>query len=202
MTCCGHSSCNQSTGGFCQAACSMKADFCPDSPTPGPHALATHSGPLSLLTRAGGPRRMSRSVTASITSVELSFRFTWIGGHPRLNSSKTFSARNAFPSPVRQCTKIRPNMVTISGCNRMHVPSLSQSLPDFGCFGGTFSRSRRHSRSIQLKLTCQTGSRSCTAPPDSGSCHIAGPARSFRQPAGPGLPGPLDDAAASPAGTC
>ncbi|MBQ4827157.1 hypothetical protein J4729_21805 [Leisingera sp. HS039] len=69
--------------------------------------------------------------------------------------------------------------------------------------GDPGKKRRRHSRSIQLKLTCQTGSRSSTAPPpDIGSCHLAGPARSFQQPVSPGIPAPLDDAAAPPAGTC
>ena len=35
------------------------------------------------------------------------------------------------------------------GRNRTHDPSFSQSLPFLGCFCGTFSPSRRHSRSIQ-----------------------------------------------------
>lgn len=75
--------------------------------------LATKSGPLPLRTNAGVPRRMNRSVRASITSVELSFRFNRIAKHSRLNSSKLFSVRSAFPSSVRQCTNIRPNMVAI-----------------------------------------------------------------------------------------
>src|SRR5262249_60449027 len=35
---------------------------------------------------------------------------------------------------------------------RMHDPSVSQSLPRLGCFGGTFSPSRRQIRSTRLSF--------------------------------------------------
>ena len=54
-------------------------------------SLASNSGPITLRTKAGGPRRMKRSVRASITSVEFSFRFTLIVRQSRLNSSRMFN---------------------------------------------------------------------------------------------------------------
>ena len=55
---------------------------------------------VSDLIKAGTPRRMNRSVSTSMTSVELSLRFTRIARHSRLNSSRMFSVRNTFPSSV------------------------------------------------------------------------------------------------------
>lgn len=54
------------------------------------------------------PRRMNRSVNASIPSVEFSFRFTRIAKHFRLSSSKMLSVRNAFPSSIRDCNHPAP----------------------------------------------------------------------------------------------
>ena len=58
-------------------------------------------GTLSDLIYDGTPRRMNRSVRASMTSVELSFHFTLIARHSRLCSSKMLSVLNALPSSVR-----------------------------------------------------------------------------------------------------
>jgi len=50
-------------------------------------------------------RRMKRSDSTSMTSVELSFRSIRIAGHSRVNSSMRFSMRNLLPSWVRLSTK-------------------------------------------------------------------------------------------------
>jgi hypothetical protein len=63
------------------------------------------NGPLSDLMNAGTARRMNRSDSASMTSTELSLRFTLIARHSRVNSSRMFSVLNALPSSVRQWTK-------------------------------------------------------------------------------------------------
>ena len=54
----------------------------------------------ALLIKAGTPRRMNRSISTSMTSVELSLRCTRIARHSRLSSSRMFSVRNTFPSSV------------------------------------------------------------------------------------------------------
>lgn len=55
-----------------------------------------NSGPLFYRMYVGTPRKMNRSVRASITSLEFSFRFTLIAKHSRLCSSKMLSIRNAL----------------------------------------------------------------------------------------------------------
>src|SRR6056297_2896025 len=74
----------------------MKAVLAPTVSIQARTSFATNSGPLSLRTNAGGPRRMNRSVSASMTSVEFSLRLTRIVRHSRLNSSRMFNVRNAF----------------------------------------------------------------------------------------------------------
>ena len=48
---------------------------------------------LSERMNAGGPRRIKRTVGASTTLMELSFRSTWIASASRVNSSMMFSVR-------------------------------------------------------------------------------------------------------------
>ena len=48
--------------------------------------------------KAGGPRRMNRSVSTSMTSNEFSFRFTLIIRHSLEYSSFTFNVLDARPS--------------------------------------------------------------------------------------------------------
>ena len=99
---------------------------------------------------------MKRSVSTSMTSVELSLRFTRIARHSRLNSSRMFSVRKALPSSVRWWTKSYDQTWSrYSGLSLTHDPSFSQRRFFFGCFIGTFSPSRRHKRSIRLSFTCQ-----------------------------------------------
>ena len=72
---------------------------------------------------------------------------------------------------------IAPNVIATlwpeSYARSVHCPAVhsegmsregfSQSRPFFGCFIGTFSPSRRHSRSTRLSLTCQPASRNSAA---------------------------------------
>ena len=51
------------------------------------------------------PRRMNRSLSASMTLPEFRLRSTRIARHSRLHSSMMLSVQNAFPSSVRHCTK-------------------------------------------------------------------------------------------------
>ena len=76
---------------------------------------------------------------------------TLIARHSLVNSSITVSILTARPSSVRQATKSYAQTCPLcSGLNLMHDPSLSQSLPLFGCLIGTFSPSRRQMRSTRL----------------------------------------------------
>ena len=71
------------------------------APTAAIHRLtasATNSGPLSERIQAGMPRRMNRSVSTSMTSVEESFLRTRMARLLRVNSSRTLSMRKALPS--------------------------------------------------------------------------------------------------------
>ena len=61
---------------------SMQAVLAPTAAIQSLAAWATNSGPLSERMKRGAPRRMNRSVRASITSTEFSFRFTVIAALP------------------------------------------------------------------------------------------------------------------------
>jgi len=94
-----------------------------------------------------------------MTSGEFSFRFTRIARHSLLCSSRMFRVLNALPSSVRWCTKsYDQTWFRYSGRSRTHDPSLSQRRPFLSCFIGTFSPSRRQSRSTRLSFTCQPAS--------------------------------------------
>ena len=67
-------------------------------------ACATNLRPVSDGINADTPGRTKRLLKASITLVAFSFRSTLIARNARLNSSRIFNVRNAFPSSVRQCT--------------------------------------------------------------------------------------------------
>jgi len=98
---------------------------------------------------------MNRSVSVSMTSVELSLRLTRIARHSRLYSSRMFTVLKTFPSSVLWWTKSYDQTWSrYSGRNLTHDPSFSQSRLFFGCLIGTFSPSRRHRRSMRLSLTC------------------------------------------------
>jgi hypothetical protein len=119
-------------------------------------ACATNSGPLSDLIKAGTPRRINRSVSTLMTSVELSLRSTRIARYSRLCSSRMFNVLKTFPSSVLWWTKSYDQTWSqYSGRSLNHEPSFNQSRPFFGCFIGTFSPSHRHRRSMRLSLTCQ-----------------------------------------------
>ncbi len=64
-------------------------------------ASATNSGPLSERIQVGMPRRMNRSVSTSMTSIEESLLRTRMTRLSRVNSSRTLSMRKALPSYVR-----------------------------------------------------------------------------------------------------
>jgi len=107
---------------------------------------------------------MNRSVSTSMTSIELSLRFTRIAKHSRLCSSRIFNVRKTLPSSVLWSTKSYDQTCSrYSGRNLTQDPSFSQSRPFLGCFIGTFSPSRRHRRSMRLSFTCQPASLSKAA---------------------------------------
>ena len=109
---------------------SMNAVFAPTALIHLRTASATNSGPLSDLMNRGTPRRMNRSDSASITSIEFSFLFTRIARHSRVNSSSMFNVLNALPSSVRQWTKsYDQTWFRYSGRSRMQEPSANHSVP-------------------------------------------------------------------------
>ena len=80
------------------------------------------------------------------------------------STSRMLSVLNAFPSSVLWCTKsYDQTWLRYSGRSRTHEPSFSQSRPFLGCFIGTLSPSRRHSRSTRLSFTRQPASLSRAA---------------------------------------
>src|SRR3954453_12067535 len=58
------------------------------------NALATNSGPLSERMCSGTPRRMNRSESTSMTSIDLSRRATRMARHSWVNSSMMLSRRS------------------------------------------------------------------------------------------------------------
>src|ERR687883_664022 len=68
-------------------------------------ALATNSGPLSERMCSGTPRRMNRSDSTSMTSIELSRRDARMPRHSCVNSSMMLSRRSLRPSWVRSSRK-------------------------------------------------------------------------------------------------
>src|SRR3954452_20741049 len=69
------------------------------------HRFATNSGPLSERICSGTPRRMNRSDSTSMTSIDLSRRDTRMARHSWVNSSMRLSRRNLRPSWVRSSRK-------------------------------------------------------------------------------------------------
>lgn len=111
---------------------------------------------------------MNRSASASMDSVEFSFRFTPIVPLPsRLCSSRVLSIRNAFPSQLDDAWShwerhwserqwrgsYDQTWLRYSGLSRTQDPSFSQSRPFLDCFSGTFSPSRCHRGSSRLSFT-------------------------------------------------
>lgn len=71
-------------------------------------------------------------------------------------SSMMVRMRILRPSRVRPSMKSYAHTLPrYSGCSLMHEPSFSHSPPRFGCFCGTFNRSRRQIRSTHLWFTDQ-----------------------------------------------
>ena len=75
----------------------MNAVLAPTAPIQALTFLAINLAPLSDRMNSGGPRSMNRSVNASITSVELSLRLTFMVRASLVNSSMIFSVRKIRP---------------------------------------------------------------------------------------------------------
>ena len=76
-----------------------------DSPDPVLHGLGDELRPIVGANMPGTPRRMNRSDSTSITSIDLSLRSMRIARHSWVNSSTMFSMRYFLPSWVRSSTK-------------------------------------------------------------------------------------------------
>ena len=85
------------------------------------------------------PRRMNRSVSVSMTSIELSFRLTRISRDSRVCSSMRLSVRKTLPSSVRWCTKSYDQTWSrYLGLSRTYDPSFNHSRPFLGRFDEDF----------------------------------------------------------------
>src|SRR5437763_2301763 len=114
----------------------MEAVFAPTAPIHSWTALATDSGPLSERMCSGTPRRMNRSESTSMTSIDLSRRDTRMARHSWVNSSMMLSMRNLRPSWVRSSTKsYDQTWLGRSARSRMHDPSFSHRRLALGLFG-------------------------------------------------------------------
>jgi len=78
---------------------------------------------------SGGPRRMNRSVRASTTSTELSFRFTRIARASFVNSSMMLSVRKIRPSCVRSWTEAFSADCYAIACQAVHRTRHGSGVP-------------------------------------------------------------------------
>ena len=110
---------------------------------------------------AGTPWVTNNAANVSSTSVDRTRRATRIAKHSREYSSTTVRIFSGRPSCVRAVRKSYAHTWwRYAGRQRTHDPSVNQSRPRLGCFWGTFSPSRRHSRSTRLGFTSQPSPRS------------------------------------------
>ena len=113
-----------------------------------------NSGPLSERMCSGTPLVVISLVSVSITSEDLMLRSALIARHSLVYSSMMISSLTPLPSCVLVATKSQAHTwLGLSGRRRTHDPSLSHSLPLFGCLRGTFSPSRRQILSTRLWFT-------------------------------------------------
>lgn len=102
---------------------------------PFPYRVRTELRAVSERMCSGSPLVTNSSANDSMKSVDRSFRSTTMSRHSRVYSSMSVSMRNALPSWVRSTTRsYAQTWFGYCGRSRMHEPSLSHSLPRFGCF--------------------------------------------------------------------